>query len=96
MKYILIAFFALFLSACGGAQTTVVTRTEYRVVEIPESILQCVRINRTSLPNPDTLTDVQLARLIRTLWKNNETCANNMDAIREYIKKSKETIERNR
>ena len=95
MKYILLGIFALFLTACNS-QTTVVTRIEYRVVEIPESILQCVRMNRDSLPNPNTLTDVQLARVIRTLWKNNETCANNMEAIKEYIRKAKETIEKQR
>lgn len=96
MKYILTILFALFLGACNTSQPTVVTRTEYRVVEIPESILQCVRVSKDTLPDPDKLTDVQIARLIRQLWKNNETCANNMNAIREFIRKSKETIENNR
>jgi hypothetical protein len=46
-------------------------------------------------PNWQTLNDVQVAKTLIKLHKNNVRCKNSIDAIEAYLAKAKEQIEQN-
>lgn len=97
-KLIYIAFITALISplaACAttgtGSVTPVVTRDVNHVIEPPTVLFYCPQLSK--LPDPATLTNRDLANLITTLMKDNQTCGYNMVAIQNFIKKAKAVIE---
>ena len=91
-KIVLIGAMALSLSACfGRGEPLTPTRIEYRVARPEVAYFSCERVN---LPNPDTMTDAQVAELINELVRANRTCANNMNAIKQYLDAAEQILER--
>lgn len=89
-KFILVA--PLFLVAC--ASEPVVVRSTQQIVVMPEqSMFNCPTV--ATFPEPRTLTDVQVARLIVQLYQNNTTCRNSMNTLREFLESAKRTAEAN-
>lgn len=82
---------AFLLSGCAtfGHHANTPTKIEYRVVHPDAAYFTC---DRVSLPNPDTLTDVQVSQLINDLVKANKTCANNMNAIKIYLDSAEQVL----
>lgn len=90
-KNMLALVLPLALCACFGSNPRpVVTKTEYKVVEIDDKYFEC---NKVQLPNPDTLDDERVAKLIADLVAANRICGNNMNAIKVYIEAAKKVIE---
>ena len=88
MRTILISLIALSLGACGTimpAQTIV--KTESVVVMPDRSLFTCPNVRR--FPNPDTLTDVEVAKLLVTLHKNNTECQKNINSIWKFLEEAK-------
>ena len=83
----------LFLSACAS-DPVVVTSTKYRVVMPEESMFSCDAVSR--FPEPRTLTDLQVARLLVDLHQNNVRCRNSMRAIRDFLEDAKIRVEEGR
>jgi hypothetical protein len=69
------------LAGCNGRAYQPI-KTEYKVVKPDESMYVC---NVSQLPDPSTLTDVQVAALINDLYANASICKNNMEAIHKYL-----------
>ena len=88
MKKLLIVAAALMLAGCQTEQ--VVTKTELQVVVPDRSMFVCPS---TKYPNPDTLTDVEVAKLLVILQRNNADCRRNMIAIRTYLEEAKAQTE---
>lgn len=90
MKRLLILPAVLFLAAC---QTTdpVVTKTEFQVVKPDPSMYNCPSVR---LPNTEKLTDVQVAKLLVTLYKNNRACKNSIDAIQKFLDDSESSLKK--
>jgi hypothetical protein len=89
---LLIALLALSLSACmGSGQHIQPIKTEYKVVMPEEKYFSGCDV--VSLPDPSTLTDVQVAMLINDLVKTNRICHNNNQAIHDYLTKAKKELE---
>ena len=89
MKRIFVVLLAMSLSACGP--DSVFLRTEKPVVVVPDhDMFTC---DSVVLPNPDTLTIIQTAKLIVELKTALDTCKNNMSAVEEYLKKAKAKLE---
>jgi len=89
MKLISLVFIGLLLAGCQTNEKLIQTKLQ---VVMPESALfNCPEIK--SLPNPAKLTDVQVARLIVQLYKNNVACKNSIDAIKDYLEKAQKLIE---
>lgn len=89
MKRLSAICLAVLLAAC--ASDPVVTSTRYRVVLPEESMYSCETVSQ--FPNPRTLTDLQVARLLVDLHQNNVRCRNSMDAIRQFLEDAKVRIE---
>lgn len=78
------------LAAC--ASEPVVVRSTQQIVVMPErSMFNCPTV--ATFPEPRTLTDVQVARLIVQLYQNNTVCRNSMNTLREFLENAKRTAE---
>jgi hypothetical protein len=88
MKSKIVLAALLFLSACAHPIQPV--KTEWRVVK-PDAIMY--KCDVTKLPDPNTLTDVQVAQLINDLYANANVCKNNMEAIKKYLETAEKILE---
>lgn len=85
-------FLMLFLSGCAtNTEIQVVEKT--KVVLPPEQLYNCPELK--NYPNPETLTNEQVANVIITLIKNNETCRNNIEAIKRYLQEARKNANTN-
>jgi hypothetical protein len=66
------------------------TKTELVVARPGEAYFIC---DKVSLPDPASLTDVEIAQLINDLVKANRICANNMAAIKQFLDAAEQVIE---
>lgn len=84
MKFALLGMALVGVSLLAGCSTTKVPVIKERVVvaTVPSSYYICPVVK--TLPNPDALTNAQVAGLILTLDQNNHTCKNSLDVIKAY------------
>lgn len=79
----LFAFVLIILLFAACAREPVVLRSVQHIVVMPgEALFTCPA---PDLPESRTLTDVQIARLIVQLYRNNVTCNNSMTALRAFL-----------
>jgi uncharacterized lipoprotein YajG len=86
----LILLSALFLTGCQTAQ--IVTTKEQIVITPSVNMYNCPVVS--SYPNPKTLTDIEVAKLIVQLDRYNKICKNSIEAIRQYLESAKKTAEK--
>lgn len=77
----------LFLVTVGCTAQTTAVRTQPIVVIPDRSLFVCPTISQ--FPNPETLTDEEVARLLVQLYRNNVTCKRNMDAILNTLQQAR-------
>lgn len=83
-----------FLAACAStSEPKYLTRTEYKVLDIPTSLLVCNGLSKADYPDPKTMTVKDLNRLITAYERNLGTCVSNNRAVRSFIAKAKLEIE---
>jgi hypothetical protein len=92
MKQMIMAGIALVLTACGDIEPQIVIRDKLIVVDVPVGLYYCPVV--TSYPNTANMTDIDVARLLVQLQRNNVTCFNSIEAIRNYLNESKKTVEK--
>ena len=93
MKKLLLIAPILLLAGCATTSPTLV-RTEQVVIMPDNSLFNCPNVRR--FPNPENLTDAQVAELLITLHRNNTNCQRNINAIREALEEAKKTAEQNK
>lgn len=91
MKKFVIIPLTLLLIGCNSTTQNVVS-TKLTVVTPDESLYTCPIVKQ--YPDPNKLTDIQVARLLVTLYQNNITCKNSIDAIKKFLDDSKASIEK--
>lgn len=85
----LILLFPLLLTGCS--QTAVqLLAPEYKIVKAPEDMYVCPV--ETKFPKPDTLTNKQVGALILKLQKNNVTCKQKLDAVKQFYDDAEKTV----
>ncbi len=87
MKLLLIPLIALGLIGCAKKSPNLI-KEKIVVLQVPESYYNCPTVK--SFPNPDKLTDIQVARLIVTLYQNNQTCKNSLEGIKKFIQEAEQ------
>jgi hypothetical protein len=93
MRVIIVSLLALTLAGCvSSPPPQLVTKTEAMVIVPEKQMFHCPSVK--DYPNPDTLTDMEVAKLLIRMNTNNKQCQKNMDAIYDYLLKSKATIEK--
>ena len=85
----LVILSALFLSGC---QTTQLLTTKEQVVILPSETMYNCPVS-VYYPKPEQLTELQVARLLVELNKNNKICKNSIESIRRFLNESKAELE---
>ena len=78
---------AVVLAGCGGTKPIIIESQKAVVVIPDQSMFVCPQ---TPLPDPDTMTDVDVAKLINALVRDNRVCGYNMKQVYEFLNKAKE------
>lgn len=89
MKKIAIICIAVTLAACNTVQGPTVTKLE--VVTPSNAMYDCPLLK--TWPNYKTLKDVEVARTLVNLYKNNVRCKNSVEALKKFMNKAKSTVE---
>lgn len=85
----LILLFPLLLTGCS--QTAVqLLAPEYKIVKAPDEMYNCPV--ETKFPKADTLTNKQVGALILKLQKNNMTCKQQLDAVKQFYDDAEKTV----
>jgi len=87
-KLLIIPF--LFLAGCNSPM---LVQTKLAVVTPPPEMYDCPIERR--FPRWETLNDVEVAKTIVKLYKNNVRCRNSVEAIEKYLDDAKAQIENN-
>ena len=89
MKFLIpILGIAFFLAACDPQAQLIADK--YHIVKPPLDMYNCPVVDK--LPEPKTLTDVQVARTLVKLYVNNKTCKNSLDSIQTFLDNAEATI----
>ena len=72
----------ILLTSCTSREM-VLTETKPLVIKPPASMYNCPTIK--TWPKTQGMTDVDVAKLILRLYRNNETCKHSLDAIQKYL-----------
>ena len=93
MKLLLITIAALCLAGCASAPPPqFITKTELQVYVPEKTMFYCQNVRR--FPNPETLTDVQVAKLLVELHSKNTECQKNMNALYKTLDETKKKTEK--
>ena len=84
---------AILLAGCATTPEQVIVRTEQIVIIPNDSLFNCPSVRR--FPNPENLTDAQVAELLIALHRNNTNCQRNINAIKKSLEEAKKTAEQN-
>lgn len=87
MKWLFALSLGLSLSACSSIPQ-MITKEKLTVVEPDRSLYSCPSVSR--YPNPDTLTDAEVGRLLLSMERINSECRRNMKAIQTFIEQAKQ------
>ena len=95
MRKILLIVPALMLAGCATTMPPpALVRTEQVVVIPDDALFNCPNVRR--FPNPENLTDAQVAELLVTLHRNNTNCQRNINAIKLALEEAKKTAEQSK
>ena len=87
MKTLIAVAAALTLAGCASKPAQVITKTELQVYIPEKSMFYCQNVRR--FPNPETLTDAQVAKLLVELHSKNTECQKNMNAVYKTLDEAK-------
>lgn len=79
----------LLLTGCSQTAVQLIA-PEYKIVKAPDDMYTCPV--ETKFPKPDTLTNKQVGALILKLQKNNVTCKQKMDAVKQFYDDAEKTV----
>ena len=89
MKKLLLAILFLLLAGCQSSPMLI--ETKLAVVTPPAEMYNCPLEKR--YPNWQTLNDVEVAKTIVRLYKNNRICKASIEAVEKYLNEAKARIE---
>jgi hypothetical protein len=92
MKKLVVSIMAMTLAGCATPPPQVITKTKLEVVIPERTMFYCQNVRR--FPNPDTLTDVQVAKLLVELHSKNTECQKNMNALYKTLDEAKKNTEK--
>ena len=92
MRVLFSMLIALSLAGCAKPlPPQMLTKTELQVVMPERAMFYCQNVRH--FPNPDTLTDVEVAKLLVELHSKNTICQKNMNSIYKFLDEAKKTTE---
>jgi hypothetical protein len=94
MKSLIVIAAALALTGCASKPAQVITKTEIQVFVPDRSMFYCQNVRR--FPNPETLTDIEVAKLLIELHSKNTVCQKNMNAVYKTLEGAKAEADTNK
>lgn len=92
MRILIVSLLALTLTGCAKAPPPqLITKTELQVIVPDKSMFYCQNVRR--FPNPETLTDVQVAKLLVELHTKNTECQKNINSVYKTLIEAKKKTE---
>ena len=91
MKILVAVAATLALAGCASKPPQLLTKTELQVYVPDRSMFYCQNVRR--FPNPETLTDAQVAKLLVELHAKNTECQKNMNALYKTLDEAKKKAE---
>jgi len=92
MRVLIACIIALTVAGCNKTlPPQVVTKTELQVIVPERNMFYCQNVRY--FPNPETLTDVEVAKLLVELHFKNTECQKNMNAIYKFLSEAKKQTE---
>jgi len=91
MKFVIASMIALSLAGCASKPAQVLTKTELQVYVPDRKMFYCQNVRR--FPDPNTLTDAQVAKLLVELHSKNTECQKNMNAVYKTLAETKKKTE---
>jgi hypothetical protein len=93
MKVLFVAAVALGVAGCAKPlPPQMLTKTEMQVLVPEKTMFYCQNVRR--FPNPETLTDVEVAKLLVELHSKNTECQKNMNAVYKFLDEAKKRSEK--
>ena len=93
MRIVIAAIISLTLTGCATAPPPqIITKTQIQVMVPDKSMFYCQNVRR--FPNSETLTDVQVAKLLVELHSKNTECQKNMNALYKTLDEAKKRTEK--
>ncbi len=93
-KLLLVLMLSLTIAACATtSEPKYLTRTEYKVLDIPPSLLECNGLSKAEYPDPKTMEVKDLNKLVTAYERHLGTCVTNNRAVKSFIAKAKLEIE---
>jgi len=94
MRVMLASILCFSLAGCASLTPPpqVITKTELQVVIPERTMFYCQNVRH--FPNAETLTDVQVAKLIVELHSKNTECQKNMNAVYKFLDEAKKKTEK--
>ena len=88
MRILIAAVATLALAGCAKAPPPqFITKTELQVIVPEKSMFYCQNVRH--FPNPETLTDVQVAKLLVELHSKNTECQKNINSVYKFLDEAK-------
>lgn len=94
MRILFAAVAMIALTGCASKPPQVITKTELQVYVPDRSMFYCQNVRR--FPNPDSLTDAQVAKLLVELHSKNTECQKNMNAIYKTLDEARQKANENK
>jgi hypothetical protein len=92
MRVLIASIIALSLAGCAKAPPPqIITKTELQVYVPDRTMFYCQNVRH--FPNPETLTDIEVAKLLIELHAKNTTCQKNMNAVYKVLDEAKKKTE---
>jgi len=93
MRLLLAVIATLSIAGCAkDLPPQFITKTELQVVMPERTMFYCQNVRK--FPNPETLTDVQVAKLVVELHSKNTECQKNMNAVYKFLDEAKAKTEK--
>jgi hypothetical protein len=93
MRVLFASIALLTLAGCAKPlPPQVLTKTELQVVIPDRTMFYCQNVRR--FPNTETLTDIQVAKLIIELHSKNTECQKNMNSVYKFLNEAKKAAEK--
>jgi hypothetical protein len=89
MKKVFLVLPLIFLTGCSQTAVQLIA-PEYKIIKAPDDLYNCPV--ETKFPKADTLTNKQAGNLILKLQKNNVTCKQSLDAVKQFYDDAEKTI----
>lgn len=93
MRYFILQHLAIGIMLAGCAGTTNIIDKEVQVIKPSEALYQCQLVK---FPDPEHLTDIQVARVLEALAYENRRCYNSLRAIHAFVENADGSVTPNK